>query len=541
MTSTTETRPSARRAAARPDPVAASVLGLLGLLGLAAWELLGWDPLSEIPRSPEGMEGWFFAAQGASPVLVLLLAGWLVWRRRHRLAAVAAHSPGRSWGAAPLLAAAAGMAAWSHYTGAPDLLVPALSLGLLGAGTALAGHGALRVLWFPALFALLALPVPVALANHLLYPMQRLAASGASAFLALVGVPHLFLGDQLYANGKLFYVIETCSGLRSVQTLLLGAALYCELFFRSRAQVLLLVATAPLVALLVNQVRVITIILNPLAHFSTIHTLQGMAMLFAGVFLIAGVDSLHAWATGSGLRPPPSAPSGARPGAFAPRRLILAALGAAVLVPLGLVVPEWEPPPPPQPRVAKLPLALGDWRAQKGGSPDYTFLGSVRFSEWVMREYVHPAHEPAVEVFVAADDHRQRFQGVLSSKVALPGPGWRIGERRRAPAEDGVPAATELWLESRGRRMLSLTWWAGAGSLPEEVLRSALVLDRGPFHRDQRTVAVRLTTEVPLAPKGRERARARVRDLAARVAQALSEREIAASGPAGATAGRKSG
>jgi len=104
-----------------------------------------------------------------------------------------------------------------------------------------------------------------------------------------------------------------------------------------------------------------------------------------------------------------------------------------------------------------------------------------------------------------------------------------------------VPAATELWLESRGRRMLSLTWWAGAGSLPEEVLRSALVLDRGPFHRDQRTVAVRLTTEVPLAPKGRERARARVRDLAARVAQALSEREIAASGPAGATAGRKSG
>jgi len=509
-----------QRVAARLDPVGVTMLAVLALLALSGWEVLVWDPRDEIPRSPEGVEGWFFATGGASPLPVLLLVGWLAWRRRHRLAAEAAR-PGPSWAAAPLVAASLATAAWSHYTGAPDLQIPALSLALLGAGVSLAGLGALRALGWPALVALLAIPLPVTLANGLLYPLQRLAGYGASVSLGLLGIAHDFLGDQLYVDDRLFYVIETCSGLRSVLTLLLGAVLYCEIFFRGRSQVLFLVLVAPLLGLVVNQLRVVTIILNPLSEFSTIHTLQGMASLFGGMFLLAGLDRVHALVRRGGSAPAPG--PGPRPvRRFRPRRVAFALAAAAALWPLGAVVPEWSAPPTPRPPLSRLPTQLGEWRVEKGLAPDYTFLGSARFSEWVKRRYAHPERAASVDVFVAADDHRQRFHDLLSPKLALPGAGWQIADRARVRVGDGGPEAERLWLERNGGRVLSLSWTSGAASFPEEVLRAALVLDRGPLHREQRIVAVRITTAANASPRGRATARQRVREVATLVAAELA-------------------
>ena len=54
---------------------------LVGVLGVLAYRALLQGALA----SDYGMESWFFRPSPLPPLLVLALAGWLVWRRRERL------------------------------------------------------------------------------------------------------------------------------------------------------------------------------------------------------------------------------------------------------------------------------------------------------------------------------------------------------------------------------------------------------------------------------------------------------------------------
>jgi exosortase len=144
----------------------------------------------------------------------------------------------------------------------------------------------------PAVFLLLATPVPGVLLNAVLYPIQLATVKTTTWLLNTFWLgPVLSSGDRIFRDGAVFEVIESCSGVRTVETILMAAFLYHDLFFRSRLQSTLIIAMAPLIGLIANQIRVVAIVLNPYSKFAAVHSAQGLVMIVAAVLMLAALDA----------------------------------------------------------------------------------------------------------------------------------------------------------------------------------------------------------------------------------------------------------
>jgi len=503
----------------------------VALAAVAAWtfrSLLLWDPRLEVRGGGEGVEGWFYATLGSAPGLILVLTAWLAWNRRDRwLAPQSGVSVRERMWALVFGIPSVALAAWGHYVGAPELLVPALSFALLAVGAGWNGRVGLGALWPVAAFALLAHPLPAAAVNWILYPLQDLTAAWASASLDLLGIAHFRSGDRIETSLSHFQVIETCAGLRSIEILVMGAALYVELFYRSRRQALLLLGLSAPLGLVLNHLRVMAIMLIPYSEVATFHTLQGMVVLFLGVFAIAGIDWIDARLRGERVartRRPVRQPLER----IEVRRIAVLMSALALLSALSAILPSWSPPPRPEPDPSVLAARLGEWTA----SPlklDTVYLGSVRPSRWMNRRYVPDAGDAdreAVEVMLLENDRLNRFHDLLSRKTEVIGTGWGVVERRPLPIGPAGTPGEELVERSSHESRLVLHWRVGFAPTWQEIVRSALVLDLGPWRRPGRALVVRLSTPFDGTPEDEERARERLGDLARLVREDLRARGL---------------
>jgi len=490
------------------------------LLALAA---LAYRGLAASAPSQAGLsrevEEWFFLPTETSPLVVVLLAGWLVYRRRERLAALAGSPP--AWLAAGALFALGTVAfGWAQWTGARHLLAVALLATGLGAAALHFGRSGLRTVAVPALLLLFAVPLPPPLLAEVVYHFQLWTAEYAGRLLFLIGRAAYVSGDQILLADHHFAVIEGCSGMRSVQTLTMVALLMVELFGRRGWHAVALVAAAPPVAFALNGLRVLALILNPHSEVVAIHNLQGVAILLGGVVLLYGLDGLLARAARSLSPAAPDAaaapgadgdgPAGAADPADpaeppeaavapAPWRL-RARLSAAVLAlqaVLSFAVAPWPAPPPPKiVRAADLAPSADGWKAEPGHA-ELSFLGTTGYAERLDLRYTKGREE--VELFALRGTLEQRDRTPLSPKTVAPGSGWLV--ERSGPLEGpGVPAGARAarWyvMRSGTRRVLVHHWYEGAQGALVEGARSLLALDGSPWRRRRDILALRLTTDV---------------------------------------------
>mgnify|MGYP002883614574 CR=1 FL=1 len=118
-----------------------------------------------------------------------------------------------------------GLYLWANYVSAPDILIVSLAWVLAGTGLVLGGTRGLRLLLLPACFLVFAIPLPVVLVNHWIWPMQLWTGKAAVWVLGLGGMNPLLHGDIIHTSERTFQVIETCSGLRTVETLIMASVL----------------------------------------------------------------------------------------------------------------------------------------------------------------------------------------------------------------------------------------------------------------------------------------------------------------------------
>src|SRR5580704_10772708 len=170
-----------------------------------------------------------------------------------------------------------------------DLFTSRLSLLVLLSGIVLflSGWQVLRVVSFPLGFLVFMIPLPAIIYNQITFPLQLLASRLASSWLELVGVPVLRNGNVLVLSSYSLEVVEACSGVRSLMTLVSLAVAYGYLA-ESRVWVrcalaLLMVPTA----IITNATRVT--IAGILAHKFGAATSEGFVHVFSGwlVFLFA--------------------------------------------------------------------------------------------------------------------------------------------------------------------------------------------------------------------------------------------------------------
>jgi exosortase len=184
---------------------------------------------------------------------VPLIAGYIVWQKRHELVATPA-SP--NWfglavvlyGAAQLVIATLGVELFLART--------AFVISVIGCVLFLGGFGVVRKLAFPLLLLFFMVPIPSVIFNGITFPLQILASRAAEQALDLMQIPVLREGNILEMAEQRLSVVEACSGIRSLLSLTFLALVYGHFFERRIwVRVLLLVATMP-IAILANASRV---------------------------------------------------------------------------------------------------------------------------------------------------------------------------------------------------------------------------------------------------------------------------------------------
>lgn len=443
----------------------------------------------------QDVEMLFFHSSASGPPVVLLVALWFIYRRWHRLIALPRQA---SWGLGlGLFVPCILIYGWAIYTGAQDLLIPALMLNLMGCGALFWGARALRILALPTAVLVLAMRIPAALLNEILWSFQIWTAEYTNFLLRLIGQPSAVAGDQILLPDQHFAIIETCAGLRSCESLAMLAFLMVDLFRRRGLHAGLLLILAPLVAFGVNGLRTLTLILNPHSEIHEIHSLQGIAMLLVGLVILYGIDGvLERLLTqrGQPAAPRPTRPTSPR-GAAGLAGSFAATAALAGLVILSATLPRWEAAargllPFPD---SQIPKELDSWTSTTLKT-DLSFLGVVRYRARVDRRYERNGE--SVELFVGVGSRDPRFGSPFSPKSAHPGSGWWREEAWPISLQpSGRPARMSVMrYGTGGRRKLVLDWAEGSEGLVDEIFRFATAVDSSAWGRPREGVAVRIST-----------------------------------------------
>src|SRR5262245_8231197 len=375
--------------------------------GLLALGLFAYRPLLlgalELP-SLGSVEGWFFAPEEKTPLFAVAAAGWMLWRRRARLAALP--DARDAVGAAALLVVGAGLFAWAELTRTADLLLPSLSANLLAFACAAKGRAGARVALLPALVVLLGVAIPGPIRSEIVWQLQLWSAQAAAFVLERGGREVELSGVQLLHGPFSFTVIDSCSGLRGIEILTLVAFVIRELFAGAGRREWLLVALAPPLGFALNLARIVLVVLSTsgvdpaqAVPGAWDHTVEGVSALVAGTVLLYLCGH---WLAGSRHARGGAAPERRASGTVAPTRVWTAAVAAlAALAALSFGLPPF-PASSEGVHWVELPLSHAGWDGEDLAL-DRTFLGPVYAAQALHRRYQKaPSGGPpqSVELFV---------------------------------------------------------------------------------------------------------------------------------------------
>jgi exosortase len=173
---------------------------------------------------------WWHDENYSHGLLIPFIIGYIVWSQRDKLAR-ARVEPSVVLGGAAIVVAL--FALWAGVAGS-ELYMQRLSLVLIFAGIVVYFWG-LRLLQFllvPLSLLFLAMPIPTIVFNKIAFPLQLFASRFAVWTMSTWGIPVLRQGNIIELkplnsfDTKKLEVVEACSGIRSLMTLLTLAVVF---------------------------------------------------------------------------------------------------------------------------------------------------------------------------------------------------------------------------------------------------------------------------------------------------------------------------
>lgn len=148
------------------------------------------------------------------------------------------------------------------------------------------GARALKVLWFPLLYLVFAVPVPESLVAALTNPLKLWISETAVWLLYVTGYPIANSGVTIQIGPYQLLVAAACAGLNSLITLTALTIFYAYLNHRANWKYMLALAIAAIpIAVFSNLVRVLILIL--LTYYAGEAAAQGFLHNFAGMTTFA--------------------------------------------------------------------------------------------------------------------------------------------------------------------------------------------------------------------------------------------------------------
>src|ERR1051325_1427230 len=245
---------------------------------------------------------WWDDENYSHGLLIPFIIGYILWIERDRMRRTPVR-PRLWWGVAAVVCAL--LAVWAGTAGA-ELFMQRMSLVLMLAGIVVYfwGFRLLRFALVPLALLVLAIPIPTIIFNKIAFPLQLFASRCAVWAMRLFDIPVLRQGNVIElmplnaASPKRLEVVEACSGIRSLMTLVTLAVVFAYFthpkskdgeggggalralksygFWRS----LILVLSAVPIAILTNALRVSGT--GVLAHYYGTRVADGFFHSFSG-------------------------------------------------------------------------------------------------------------------------------------------------------------------------------------------------------------------------------------------------------------------
>lgn len=218
-----------------------------GVIGLALLILYG-EVLSGLVRD------WWRDDNYSHGFLIPFISGYVIWLSRERLLRLSDQPRLFAGGALMLMAVLmliAGIVGSELFISRVSFVVAVTGLVIY-----FGGWRHFRLLAFPIWLFVLAIPIPNIVFNLIAFPLQLIASDYATWAIRQVGIPALREGNVIELANMKLQVVEACSGIRSLMTLMtLGVTWAYFTEKRWWRRVLIVAAVIP-VAIIANASRV---------------------------------------------------------------------------------------------------------------------------------------------------------------------------------------------------------------------------------------------------------------------------------------------
>lgn len=258
--------------------------------------LLFLTSLLNFPVWYELVRDWAFDANYSHGFLVVPIAIYIIRHRRTELKWPAKAS---RLGLALVVVGSAGLilgiAASEFFVTRTSLIIQ-----IAGIGLAYLGMANFRKVWFAFFYLLFMVPLPAVIYYQATLPMQLLSSQATTFLLQFIGVPAVRQGNIINLPGYSLEVIEACSGLRSLVTLLALGSLYSWHYMTSNWRALALTLAMIPIAMAANVFRIfVTAIgayaISPELAETFLHEVSGMLVFLSALVMLLILGAVFKW------------------------------------------------------------------------------------------------------------------------------------------------------------------------------------------------------------------------------------------------------
>lgn len=444
---------------------------------------------------PRLVQAWWTDENYSHGILIPFLIGYLIWSEKSRWTKIEKR-PAFAAGIAFVLS---GIFLLLIGTLGAELFTQRISLVVLLFGIAVYfwGWRVIQFLFVPFVLLLLAIPIPTILFNQIAFPLQLLATDLAVWAIRLFALPVAKLGNviELLPQGAVqavqFEVVEACSGIRSLMTLMTLALVFAFFtrkniafekitFWRNSDfwRALILMLTALPIAVVTNAARIVGTVST--AYFygkevadGFLHELSGWLVYLAALALLFTVSLIFDKCLKLTKTTKNENGKSELKQAFASfQQFTFSHFGILILILLaGGAFVHWRESAG-EPRVERkllksFPEKIGAW--EKFGDDarfDATVESVLRTDDYLMRDYYVPANGRTANIYVGYYFTQRTGATYHSPRNCLPGSGWTMNEPEMI--EIALPneqkfTANRYILEHDGEKFLMIYWYQGRG------------------------------------------------------------------------------